>query len=101
MEVYAGAASDGSVLTVADENIILEAMKPAEDGSGDLVLRFYESVRTKTETELYLALPCTEIAECNMLEADGKPLAFEASGDGVRVKLAFRPFEIKTLRIKA
>ena len=101
VEVYAGAASDGSVLTVADENIILEAMKPAEDGSGDLVLRFYESVRTKTETELYLALPCTEIAECNMLEADGKPLAFEASGDGVRVKLAFRPFEIKTLRIKA
>lgn len=101
VEVYAGAAAEGSVLTVADENIILEAMKPAEDGSGDLVLRFYESARTKTETELYLALPCAEMAECNMLETDGKPVAFEKSGDGVRAKLSFRPFEIKTLRIKA
>ena len=101
VEVYTGAAAEGSLLTVADENIILEAMKPAEDGSGDIVLRFYESARTRTETELYLALPCSEIAECNMLEADGKPLGFEKSGDGLRVKLSFRPFEIKTLRIKA
>lgn len=101
VEVYAGAAKDGSILRVADSNVILEALKPAEDGSGDTIIRLYESMRTRTDTELTFTLPCGELFECNMLETDCKPVEIRKSGDSVTASLHFRPFEIKTLRIKA
>ena len=100
VEVYSGAAKDGSALTVAADNVILEALKPAEDGSSDYILRLYEAMRTRTDTELVLNLPCSEVSQCNMLETDCVPLETEKCGDSTKVKLSFRPFEIKTLRVK-
>lgn len=100
-EVYAGAAREGSILRIADSNIILEVLKPAEDGSGDYILRMYEAVRTKTSTKLYLNLPCSSVFQCNMMETDCEEIGFEKTSDGVAINLEFRPFEIKTLRIKA
>ena len=94
-----GARADGSLLTVDASNVILETMKPAEDGSGDYILRLYESMRTATDTELSLHLPCTSLSQCNMLEEEETLLAAEKTTDGVQVKLSFRPFEIKTLRV--
>ena len=99
-EVRNGLRADGSLLTVEADNIFLEALKPAEDGSGDYVLRLYEAMRTGTDTALTLKLPCASVALCNMLEQEEQPLAVEKTADGVRVPLSFRPFEIKTLRVR-
>ena len=99
-EIYKGSAKDGSVLNIANDNVILEVLKPAEDGSSDYILRMYEAMRTKTDTKLTLNLPCSSIAECNMMEEDLKSLNFAEVDGGISVDLTFKPFEIKTLRVK-
>ncbi len=95
---------DLSMLRCDKANIILECLKPAEDGSGDLILRLYESNHEQTNCVLHLSLPFSKILETDMLEGNGVEVPF-IEGDcdccGAEVDLAFRPFEIKTLRLKA
>ena len=76
-------------------NIIVETVKPSEDGSG-FVLRLYECERQATRTALRFAGHPAEVALTNLLEEDPQPLTVR---DGV-VELVFRPFEIKTVRIR-
>jgi len=92
--VVPGAAGQRSLFSVDAENVIIETVKPAEDGSGDLVLRLYEAKRTATRCTLHTP-PIARVLETDMLEREGRELA----ADGGRVPLTFRPFEIKTLRL--
>ncbi|MBC7237615.1 MAG: alpha-mannosidase, partial [Chloroflexi bacterium] len=94
--VVSGAGGEASLLAVDAPNIILETCKPAEDGSGDVVLRLYEAKRTATSCTLRLSLPVIAVNETDMLEEGGTPLPCE----GGRVPLFFRPFECKTLRLQ-
>jgi alpha-mannosidase len=86
-----------SLLRLDAPNVIVETVKPAEDGSGDVVLRLYEAMRTATECTLETALPVKAAEVTDMLEENGE--AVEVA-EGGRLRLAFRPFEIKTLRLK-
>ncbi len=97
---FDGLSKDGSALSLTADNIVVEAVKPAEDGSGDYILRLYESARTRTSVGLTLNLPASEVSQVNMLETDGKKLPIKKNGSSTNVALQFRPFEIKTLRIK-
>jgi len=65
----------GSFLEVSAENICLEVLKEAEDGSGSLVLRLYETAGKKTTAQI--KIPSVKWCE----EWD------------------FTPFEIKTIRL--
>ncbi len=85
-----------TMIRIGDPDVILETVKPAEDGSGDLVVRLYESMRRHVETTVAFDLPVQSAHETDMLEEDGRPLELS---DGA-VALAFRPFEIKTIRLK-
>jgi alpha-mannosidase len=78
-------------------NVIVETVKPAEDGSGDVLVRLYESVRTATRCVLRTRLPVRKAAEANMLEQPGRALRIARGG---RITLDFRPFEIKTIRLR-
>jgi alpha-mannosidase len=91
-----GAAGTRSAFALDAANVIVETIKPAEDGSGDVVVRLYESKRTATRCELRTTLPVRSARATDMLEEGGKPLPCR---DG-RLELRFRPFEIKTLRLK-
>ncbi len=93
--VGAGDAGAQALFEIDAPNIILEAVKPAEDGSGDVIVRLYEAMRTATRCTLSTTLPMSDAAETNMLERNGRSIAVN---DG-KVKLDFRPFEIKTLRL--
>ncbi len=97
------AGEECSLLRCDKANIILECLKPAEDGSGDLILRLYESNNVFTNCTIHLDLPFTKLYETNMLEENGVEVPFE-KGDCdcccAEINLAFRPFEIKTLRLK-
>jgi alpha-mannosidase len=97
--VRRGAGGRRSVLGVSEPNVIVETVKPAEDGSGDVVVRLYESMRTATRCVLTCDLPVTAVQPADMLErpAPGaQPVRDQAGG----WTLGFRPFEIKTLRLK-
>jgi alpha-mannosidase len=92
-----GEGGQASLLSVDAPNVIVETVKPAEDGSGDIVLRLYESMRTATRCTLTLSehLPAGKAAQTNMLEEHKADLKLcDAS-----IALDFRPFEIKTIRL--
>ncbi len=91
----AGSAGEASILSVDAPNVVIEAVKPAEDGSGDIVVRLYECKRTATACVLSTSLPVTSAAETDMLEQHQADLAL----DGKSIALTFRPFEIKTVRL--
>jgi alpha-mannosidase len=97
--VLGGAAGGGrgraSLLSVDAPSVILEAAKLADDGSGDLVLRLYESSGSALRTVLRLGFDCLLCRETDLLESGGveDPLSSNLVG------LEFRAFEIKTLRL--
>ena len=87
-------------------SVIVETVKLAEDRSGDLVLRLYESSGARAAATLALdpVLAGGEVTATDLLErpfGEDAP-AFRsalARGEDGTVELFFRPFEIKTLRI--
>ncbi len=96
VQVQPGSGGECSLFWVDAPNIILETVKPAEDRSGDLVLRLYESMHTATATRLHSSLPIAAVMTADMLENPIKKINRDESG----IPLSFRPFEIKTLRLK-
>ncbi len=91
-----GLGGEQSLFCVDAPNIVIEVVKPAEDGSGDLVVRLYESMRTATRCTLTTSLPVKKAMLTNMLEDPGPTVRVA----GKRMALDFHPFEIKTLRIR-
>ena len=75
---------------------IIEAVKPAEDGSRDIVVRMYEAKRSATRCTLSTSLPVVRAAQTDMLENVQRGLELQ---DG-KLALEFRPFEIKTVRFR-
>ncbi len=90
-----GAVGGDSVMRVSAPNVIIEALKPAEDGSGDVIVRLYESMRTATRCTLTSRLPFGKAFETDFLEKNIRVLAENSNA----IELDFHPFEIKTLRL--
>ena len=84
------------MMSVDAPNVIIDTVKAAEDGSGDTIIRLYESKHAACDACLTLNLPAKAVYACDMLENPSEQLPLQ---DG-RVKLRFRGFEIKTLRVK-
>ena len=91
----AGAAGEASLLAVSAPNVIIDTVKLAEDGSGDVVVRLYESKRMATRCALSANMPVIRATQTDMLETRECDLAF---ADG-KVMLDLRPFEVKSVRL--
>ncbi len=85
-----------SLFTLDAPNVFIEAVKPAEDGSGDVVIRLYEAKRTWTRCRLQTSLPVKQIIETDMLENQLRELDVQEGG----VTFEIKPFQIVTLLIK-
>lgn len=94
-----GSGQDFSMLFIDRANIILDTMKPAEDGSGDIILRLYESKKAATSASVQLSRELltagSSVYACDMLENVTEELSVS---DGA-LALSFHPFEIRTIRI--
>ena len=90
-----GAAGERSILGVDAPDVIIDTVKPAEDGSQDIIVRLYESMRTATRCMLETSLPVSRACETNMLETEMMGLDCRNGS----ITLDFRPFEIKTVRL--
>ena len=75
--------------------VILETVKPAEDGNG-MILRLYESVG-KTADSATLVLPRPGKVYLSSMDEDSTG---ELLGEGQRVGVSLKPFEIQTLRVR-
>ena len=96
--VAGGVVPTFSALTIDKENVILDTMKPAEDGSGDIILRLYESKKAAVLATVTLSdlLQGEKVYLCDMLENCKEEISVE-NGE---IPLNFRAFEVKTVRIK-
>jgi alpha-mannosidase len=88
------APARASFLQVDAPNIIVEAVKQAEDGA-DLIARLYEATGASTRAKVRVSLGAASAALVDLMEEHPQPLVLE---DGC-VELRFAPFEIHTLRL--
>jgi alpha-mannosidase len=94
--ILPGAGGEQSLFSLDAANVIIEAVKPAEDGSQDIIVRLYEAKRMSTHGTLSTSLPVKSAVETDLVENFVSNLPCK---DGL-VNLSFRPFEIKTVRLK-
>ncbi|OZM82139.1 glycoside hydrolase family 38 C-terminal domain-containing protein [Pseudonocardia sp. MH-G8] len=87
-------------LAAVEGPVVLETVKPADDRSGDLVLRLYEPLGVRARAAVRLDVPVTGVREVDLLEDDRQGSALDTV-DGQAISLRLRPFEIVTLRMSA
>ena len=81
------------LVTVDDPAVVVEAVKLAEDRSGDVVVRLYEAFGTRASARVAAGFPHGSVIETDLVE---RPLPEPVClTDGV---LRLRPFQIVTLR---
>jgi alpha-mannosidase len=85
------------LFTVDNPALVIEAVKLAEDGSGDVVVRLYESLGQRSAGVIKAAFPVQDVQATDLLErpvdAPGVTPAEQGS-----VSLSLRPFQLVTLR---
>jgi len=104
-------------LVVVEGGAVLEAVKLADDRSGDLVLRLYEPLGARARASVRTSFPLASALDCDLYEVAREPGPGEPagggiqvvasgagdegpSGSGARVELAMRPFQVRTLRLR-
>ncbi|AXK36214.1 alpha-mannosidase [Streptomyces armeniacus] len=90
------------LIAVAGDQVVAEAVKLAEDRSGDVIVRLYESRGSRARTTVTAGFTLASAAVVDLLErplTDAYALAEpEAAADGA-VEVSLRPFQILTLRL--
>jgi alpha-mannosidase len=76
--------------------IEVDAVKLADDGSGDLIVRLHEALGNRSRVSVVAAERVEAAWRCTLLE---EPQTGEEVGDGV-VTLTLHPFQIVTLRLR-
>lgn len=85
------AASLSSFVTTDNRNVVVETIKPSEDGKG-VVLRVYEAQGNNEKASVRLSKQPKKVTETNMLE--------EPIGEIDLKEINFTPFEIKTIYLE-
>lgn len=80
---------------------VIDALLPAHDGSGDLILRLHEAAGTRTRTDLRLSIPAAAVREVTPLDEPHPEPSIEIGPHpaGAPIPLQLRPFQILSLRI--
>ncbi|WP_062644209.1 alpha-mannosidase [Streptomyces maremycinicus] len=85
------------VVSVDGAGVTVEAVKLADDESGDVVVRLYESRGGRATGILRTGFPLATAQVTDLLE---RPLETAAVGEDGTVAVALRPFQILTLRLE-
>ncbi|MBP0458849.1 alpha-mannosidase [Streptomyces montanisoli] len=85
------------LFAVDNDAVVVTAVKLADDGSGDVVVRFHEARGGRATATLTAGFPVDGATATDLLE---RPLADAPAPDrtGDAVTLSLRPFELRTLR---
>ena len=84
---------EDTLVTVKPDAVACVAVCPTEDG---VMLRLYESDGRPTEAEVVSSQPVAEATETDAMLRNPRPADLREG----RLSLTFRPFEIKTLRLR-
>ena len=87
------------LVTVDDARVVVEAVKAADDRSGDVVVRLYEAAGRRSRPTVTVGFAFDDIEVVDLLERPGTHgPALERTDTAVRFPL--RPFQIVTLRFR-
>ncbi|MBQ9946225.1 MAG: alpha-mannosidase [Clostridia bacterium] len=89
-----GTETERSFITLSDDRVMIDAIKPAQDNDG-IIIRVYET--NAHSGDVTMTLPCSgfKVRECNLMEVNGKEL--EATDNSFTFPIT--PFEVRTFRI--
>ena len=85
------------LFAVDNPALVIEAVKLAEDGSGDVVVRLYESLGQRSAGALTAGFPVKDVQATDLLERPSEAPGVTPAEQG-SVRLALRPFQLVTLR---
>jgi alpha-mannosidase len=96
-----GAATGAVSALVAVDNqaVVTEAVKLADDQSGDVIVRLYESRGGRAVTRLTADFPIGTATVTDLLERPQSAASPLPVTGGRAVELSFRPFQIRTVRL--
>ena len=83
-----------SFATCENNNVVLETVKPSEDGTG-VIVRLYETENCRTKCKLHFANSFKKAYLCDLLENEEK----ELQRFGNTLTFSVKPFEIITMKI--
>ncbi|HEX3782139.1 MAG TPA: glycoside hydrolase family 38 C-terminal domain-containing protein [Pseudonocardiaceae bacterium] len=86
------------LVAVDNPAVVVEAVKLADDRSGDVVVRLYESGGGRAKARLAAGFPLGTALSTDLLERSWANTVYYEIADG-GIELALRPFEILTLRL--
>ncbi|MGN7969154.1 alpha-mannosidase [Microbacterium sp. 22296] len=87
------------LVSIDEPGVVVEAIKLAQDGSGDVVVRLYEALGQRAHARLEAGFEVTGVAETDLLEREVDAAAVSGVAGG-SVELDLRPFQLVTLRLK-
>jgi alpha-mannosidase len=96
--VRAGNGPVTPLVAVDNDAVVVESVKLADDRSGDVVIRLYESLGDRATARLTAGFPLAGAVSTDLLErrwADTEE--YTVTGNGINLSL--RPFEVRTLRL--
>ena len=90
--IEASGSAAAPLVSVDDENVIIETVKPCEDRQRAYILRLYEAAGGYSRATLRFSHAVKALYECNMLEEEQKQL-------DSKEPIVFTPFKIKTIKV--
>lgn len=84
-----------SIAGTNKENVIIEAVKKAED-SDDIIIRLYECYNRRTTVRLTFGSKILDAWECDLME--NNQLRLEHNGNSL--EFVIKPYEIKTIKLR-
>jgi alpha-mannosidase len=97
VRVVQGESAPAPILMVDNPAIVIEAVKLAEDRSGDVIVRLYEAHGSKSKGAITVGFGWTGVIETDLLEREVKPRAISRIAE-LGPMLTLRPFQLVTLR---
>ncbi|MWB96978.1 alpha-mannosidase [Agromyces seonyuensis] len=97
----AAVAEIAPLVRVDAPGVVVEAVKLAEDGSGDVVVRLYEALGVRTSATVAAGFEARGIEETDLLEREVERTALAETyvdAGSASAQLSLRPFQIVTLR---
>jgi alpha-mannosidase len=88
------APTEKSFVSIDTPNVIIEAVKKAEDDDG-IIIRLYEAAQQSASATLQFGFPVKSVEGVNLMETSIEPVSVKADA----LTLDFHPFEIKTIKV--
>lgn len=97
--IVAGLIERFSLARVNCDHVVVDTVKLAEDGSGDLIFRLYECKKAMDRAVLTVNCLVRQAWICDMLENKLEETEVSGGNGCGSIGLDFRAFEIKTVRV--